>query len=246
MSLELAVVIPAYNEEACIEQVITSWVDGLKKVFSPDEFKILVINDGSRDNTGNLLDELAKKIENLMIIHQQNAGHGMAVVNGYKNALKLNPNYIFQTDSDDQFLVTDFEKLWNKRSESKFILGFRQIRHDAPFRLFITKILKYSLLFIYGTNIADANIPYRLIERDFLQKLIDSLPKQTPFAPNIFLSVMAKKAGQEVMNIPIVHVERQTGEVSIRHFKLLKVCWQSFKELLQFRLNLGSIVKRLK
>jgi len=246
MALKLVVVIPAYNEEACIQQVVLDWYDGIQKILSSDHFKIIVVNDGSKDSTGKLLDELISQIPNLKVIHQVNAGHGMAVVNGYKHAIELQPEYVFQTDSDDQFLVSDFGKLWERRLESKFILGFRQVRHDAPFRLFITKILKYSLIIIYGTNIADANIPYRLIEGGFLKKLINSLPNQTPFAPNIFLSVMAKKAGQDVMNIPIEHIERQTGEVSIRHFKLLKVCWQSFKELFVFRFNLNSIVRYLK
>ncbi len=244
MPTPLAIVIPAYNEEACIQQVITTWYEGIDKIIG-NNFTFIVVNDGSRDNTGKLLDELSPSLPNLKIIHQKNAGHGMAVVNGYKEALKYNPDFVFQTDSDDQFLVSDFYKLWENRFDSKFLLGFRQIRHDAPFRLFITKILKYSLLLIYGTNIADANIPYRLIEGKFLEKLIDALPGKTPFAPNIFLSVIAKKAGQDVKNIPIKHVERQTGEVSIRHMKLLKVCWQSFKELLSFRLNLSSIVKKL-
>jgi len=246
MSKELAIVIPAYNEEACIQQVIGDWYQGISKIVNPENFVLLVVNDGSKDNTGKLLDELTPNFPNLKVVHQVNAGHGMAVVNGYKQALTFQPEYVFQTDSDDQFLVSDFSKLWDNRKKSKFILGFRQIRHDAFFRLIITRILKYSLLFIYGTSIADANIPYRLIEGKFLEKLIDALPKKTPFAPNIFLSVMSKKAGQDVMNIPIEHVERQTGEVSIRHFKLLKVCWQSFKELWSFRFNLNSIVKNLK
>jgi len=67
-----------------------------------------------------------------------------------------------------------------------------------------------------------------------------------PFAPNIFLAIMAKKAGQELFNIPIVHKERATGEVSIRKMKLLKVCWQSFNELLDFRLTLNTKIKNLK
>jgi glycosyltransferase involved in cell wall biosynthesis len=246
MSTKLAIVIPAYNEEACIQQVISDWYNGISKTVNPEEFVLIVINDGSRDNTGKLLDQLSPNYPSLKVVHQTNAGHGMAVVNGYKQAISFNPEFVFQTDSDDQFQVSDFESLWKRRNESKFILGFRQVRHDAPFRLLITRILKYSLLFIYGTSIADANIPYRLIEGNFLKKLIDSLPKITPFAPNIFLSVMAKKSGQDVLNIPIVHIERQTGEVSIRHFKLLKVCWQSFKELLAFRFNLNRIVSKLK
>ncbi len=243
MSKQLAIVIPAYNEEACIQQVISTWYEGIQQIIS-DDFVLLVVNDGSRDNTGKLLDEMAPSFPNLKVIHQANAGHGMAVVNGYRQAISYQPSYVFQTDSDDQFLVKDFLKLWENRKKSKFILGFRQVRHDAPFRLLITRILKYSLLFIYGTNIADANIPYRLIEGEFLRKLVESLPEKTPFAPNIFLSVMAKKSGQDVMNIPIEHIERQTGEVSIRHFKLLKVCWQSFKELLAFRFNLNAIVRK--
>lgn len=246
MSLELAVVIPAYNEEACIQPVIESWVNGLSKIVPQENLKIIVVNDGSKDKTGELLDELAERNSNVTVIHQKNGGHGKAVVTGYEAALELNPSYIFQTDSDDQFLVEDFATLWNRRFESKFILGFRQVRHDDKFRLLITRILKYSLYFIYGTYISDANIPYRLIEKDFLKKLIDSLPKQTPFAPNIFLSVLARKAGQNTLDIPVHHIERQTGEVSIRHFKLLKVCWQSFKELFNFRVKINSLVKKIK
>ena len=63
---------------------------------------------------------------------------------------------------------------------------------------------------------------------------------------NIFIAIMAKKSGQELFNIPIVHKERLTGEVSIRKMKLLKVCWQSFKELLNFRLELNNKIKKLK
>ena len=61
-----------------------------------------------------------------------------------------------------------------------------------------------------------------------------------------FIAIMAKKSGQELFNIPIVHKERLTGEVSIRKMKLLKVCWQSFKELLNFRLELNNKIKKLK
>ncbi|MHA8066255.1 glycosyltransferase family 2 protein [Aquirufa sp. ROCK2-A2] len=243
MNLDLVIVIPAYNEEACIKDVIPHWINGISKFVDVDKFKLLVVNDGSKDNTGKLLDELTGDYPNLIVKHQLNGGHGNAVVNGYKLAIEMNPQYVFQTDSDDQFEVNDFIKFWEKREQSKFILGFREVRHDDPFRLVITRILKFSLFFIYGVYIKDANIPFRLIKTSFLDKLIKSLPAITPFAPNIFISVMAKKANQEIFNIPVIHRERETGVVSIRHFKLLKVCWQSFKELLDFRIKLNSIVK---
>lgn len=245
MNLDLVLVIPAYNEEGCIKDVIPHWINGISKYVDPDKFKLLVVNDGSKDNTGKLLNELAETHPNLIVKHQLNGGHGNAVVNGYKLAIEMNPNYVFQTDSDDQFDVNDFIKFWEKREKSDFILGFREVRHDDPFRLLITRILRFSLFFIYGVYIKDANIPFRLIKTSFLSKLIQSLPAKTPFAPNIFISVMAKKAKQEIFNIPVFHKERETGEVSIRHFKLLKVCYQSFKELLDFRIKLNRIVKNI-
>jgi hypothetical protein len=157
----------------------------------------------------------------------------------------MNPDYIFQTDSDDQFIPEDFKKFWDLKDQSDFILGFRQVRHDDPFRLFITKILKYSLLILYGTYINDANIPFRLYRTSFLKKLLAVLPNPIPFAPNIFLSVLAKKANQKLFNIPVFHKERETGEVSIRHMKLLKVCWQSLKELIFFRINLNQYITQI-
>jgi hypothetical protein len=59
------------------------------------------------------------------------------------------------------------------------------------------------------------------------------------------LSVLAKKTNQKLFNIPVIHKERETGEVSIRHMKLLKVCWQSLKELILFRVNLNQYISRI-
>jgi glycosyltransferase involved in cell wall biosynthesis len=226
--------------------VVPHWINGIAEVIPKDQFKLLVINDGSRDKTGVILDELTDQYPNLIAKHQLNGGHGNAIFNGYQMAVQMNPNFVFQTDSDDQFVPSDFKNFWDKRNESEFVLGFREVRNDDPFRLLITRILKYSLLFIYGTYIHDANIPFRLIRTSFLNKLLNALPHQTPFAPNIFLSVLAKKSGQKLFNIPVLHKERETGEVSIRHMKLLKVCWQSFKELTKFRLQLNDLVSEIK
>jgi len=244
--LDLVVVIPAYNEEACIRQVVSNWISGISNIIPNDHFKLLIINDGSKDQTGSILDELSGEFPNLITKHQLNGGHGNAIYNGYQMAVEMNPAFVFQTDSDDQFDPKDFHLFWEKRNDSNFVLGYREVRHDDPFRLLITRILKLSLLFIYGTYIHDANIPFRLIKTDYLKKLLNALPRQIPFAPNIFLAVLAKKAGQHLFDIPVLHKERETGEVSIRHMKLLQVCWQSFKELARFRLDLNRMVVEIK
>ena len=242
----LSIVMPAYNEQVCIEKVVHNWTSFLKNKFPNENTTLIVINDGSKDNTKLLLDKLEKEVTHLTVINQKNGGHGNAVVNGYRKALELNSQYVFQTDSDDQFVSDDFDKLWAKRDQSQFILGYREVRHDAGVRLFITKFLRGTISFVYGTYILDSNIPFRLIRGTFLQKLMNQLPDPEPFAPNIFLSVMAKKSGQETFDIPITHKDRETGEVSIVKWNLWKVCIRSFKELLRFRLELNKHVKAIR
>ena len=247
MSHKVAIVMPAYNEGEVIAEVVEKWTGLLKRGFTEaDKPVLIIVNDGSKDNTGETLVELAKTNPYLIAVNQPNGGHGNAVVNAYKKAMELNAEYVFQTDSDDQFETEDFFKLWEKRHESDFILGYRKTRFDAPIRLVITRILKASIFLFLGTPIEDSNIPFRLIKGSFLKKLIAALPEPTPFAPNIFIAVMAKRAGQKLFSIPITHKDRHTGEVSIQKMKLLEVCWQSFKELVAFRRALPGIVKTLK
>jgi dolichol-phosphate mannosyltransferase len=246
MSLLLSIVMPAYNEEEVIEAVVRQWTDLLTQVFPADNTRLIVVNDGSKDRTGEILKQIESKYPKLFVVNQINGGHGNAVVNGYRQAVALESEYVFQTDSDDQFVTDDFQKLWAKRDQSPFVLGYREERYDAPARLVITRILRLSIALIYGTYIKDSNIPFRLIRGGFLKKLLAQLPDPTPFAPNIFLAVMAKKAGFNTFDIPITHKERLTGTVSILRWKLLKVCFQSFGELAQFRFDLGRKVKALR
>ncbi|NUM32809.1 MAG: glycosyltransferase family 2 protein [Bacteroidetes bacterium] len=247
MSHKIAIVMPAYNEADVISEVVLKWTELLQNGFkSEDNPLLIIVNDGSKDNTFEILTELAKNNKILVPVNQPNGGHGNAVVNAYKKAIEMQAEYVFQTDSDDQFETQDFFKLWEKRNESNFILGYRKQRFDAPIRLVITRILKFSVYLFFGVFIEDSNIPFRLVKGDFLKKMLSKLPEPVPFAPNIFLSVMAKKSGNKIFSIPITHKDRHTGEVSIRKMKLLKVCWKSFNELLAFRRNLPEIVKSLK
>jgi dolichol-phosphate mannosyltransferase len=246
MNPKLAVVIPAYNEAECIADVVRKWDAFLCPRFpSPGELVIILVNDGSRDNTGAILDGLAVGNPRLRVVHQSNAGHGRAVVHGYSEAVKLRAEWVFQTDSDDQFVPEDFPKLWEERERSNFILGYRKIRYDALPRLVITRIVRLMLFTLYGARIKDSNIPYRLINGEYLARLLNAIPEPL-FAPNIFLSVLAYRDGQDPIAIPVVHKDRATGTVSIVKWRLIKVCLRSARELAQFRLSLGHRLRVLR
>ncbi|MCD6460601.1 glycosyltransferase family 2 protein [bacterium] len=233
---------PAYNEEDCIKKVIDNWMTLIEKYQGS---VMVVINDGSKDNTAKELDNIKRAYPNLTVIHKNNEGHGAAVLKGYGYAVSTRHNWVLQTDSDDQFTPDDFNKLWEIRNKSNFIIGYRQNRNDPFHRIIISRLVRFFNLLFFGIKILDANVPYRLMKRDYLKRLLDVIPENL-FAPNIFLSILAKKDGQDLMNIPINHKQRKTGSISIVKWNLIKVCLRGVKELILFRLQLQKILRTLK
>lgn len=239
----LALVMPAYNEAECVEEVIRGWLTILDRV--PGKF--IVVNDGSRDDTGKILDRLAASEPRLEVVHQANAGHGAAVLNGYRRAVSLGAEWVFQTDSDDQFYPEDFWKLWNEREKAAILIGTRANRADPRGRKMISFTMRWMNVLVFGVYNRDANSPFRLMRGDVLGQILKILPA-TVFAPNIFLLVIARKARVPILEMGVRHKERQTGVVSILRWKLLKVCLRSAQELLSFRIGLlgqGAELKKL-
>lgn len=235
------IIMPAYNEENCMEKVVRAWMNVVNR--HPGS-EMLVINDGSKDNTRQILDKLKKEIKEFKVIHKINEGHGSTLVRGYTESTKTRHEWVFQTDSDDQFFPEDFDKLWRCRSKSNFIIGDRYKRFDPSHRLIITKINMTLICILFGLYIKDSNVPYRLMKTDYVKKLLGVLPKGL-FAPNIILSILALKDSGRLTTIPISHRERKTGKISIVRWKLLKVCFKVVKDLILFRLRLSSILKNI-
>lgn len=242
--LACVLVMPAYNEEGCIEPVVLGWIKEFSRLFGSD-FRVVVVNDGSRDRTGQILDSVVASEPRLQVVHQKNSGHGGALLRGYREALALNPAFVFHVDSDDQFRPADFEQLWSRRTQSRCILGYRSVRHDAFHRLVITRILRLVLLALYGRLLKDSNIPFRLLESRFLREALRIIPPTT-FAPNIFIAVLGARLDERLMHLPVSHEDRKTGTVSIVRWKLIRVCFRCVGELLRFRRILAENVPALK
>lgn len=241
--VQLFLVMPVYNEQDCIKKVLNDWITTLSPLNVKKTF--IVINDGSTDQTSQILKDFKKAQEvssaRLEVLDVKNAGHGAAILTGYQKAIELSDSthksFVFQTDSDDQFESRDFFKLWELNKNYDFIFGHREIRHDAKNRLFISKILRILVRLYFGVKTYDPNIPFRLMETRSLEIVLKKLPKDL-FAPNIFITVLAllhfsKKTKQ---GVSVLHKARETGQVSIVSFKLLKVCFKSLKQLIAFKI----------
>ena len=106
----LIIVIPAYNEEENIENVVAQWHPIVEK--TGGDSRLFVINDGSTDRTQEELDHLQGKYPQLRTVKKENQGHGATILYGYRCAIAEGADYIFQTDSDGQTLPEEFWKLW--------------------------------------------------------------------------------------------------------------------------------------
>ncbi|MDC1174062.1 glycosyltransferase family 2 protein [Bacteriovoracaceae bacterium] len=226
-----SVVIPVYNEEECIEGVIQSWNRQFIKMEITPYF--ICINDGSKDQSGRILDELAKEIPHMKVIHQENSGHGESIRRGYSHSLTDDTEYVFQIDSDNQFAPSDFQHLWEARHESDLILGRRKDRKDPLTRKIISSVLSDYVYNLSGCEILDANTPFRLYNKKFLKSVLFSIPVGS-FTPNIMLSILGKKFGRNLTETPVKHFERTTGTNSLLSFGLLKACLKSFTQIYHF------------
>jgi glycosyltransferase involved in cell wall biosynthesis len=240
--VELTFVMPVYNEEGCVEDVVHSWTQCFADLGI--NYRILAVNDGSRDQSGTILNRLAVENSRLTPVHQTNGGHGQAVVAGYHQALILGTEWIFQTDSDNQFTPEDFASMWQKRNEFDFILGTRQSRQDPLHRLFISRILSHLISRVTETDIKDANCPFRLFHSNALRNLLVAAPTNA-FAPNVFLSILAKLSSYRFMEMPVRHIARNSGKVSIANWRLIKACSRSVKELISFSLTLNERLQKI-
>ncbi len=229
--LQLAVVIPVYNEEACIAQVLGDWTAALDEL--KIDYRIIALNDGSRDRTQEILGEMPPT-PRLELVDKPNSGHGPTILMGYRSAVQA-AEWVFQCDSDNEMPASHFKRLWEIRDSYDALFGFRTGRKSSIDRKIVSFLSRLVAGMLFGTGVKDVNVPYRLIRAEILEKIISDIPPDT-FAPNIIISGMLCKSGAKIANIPVPHVLRKTGKVSIGNIRLWKFSFQSLVQTLKYKL----------
>jgi len=230
MSLELALVMPVYNEQACIAGVVRSWREMLDGMGI--RYRMLVLDDGSTDGTGAVLDAFAAE-DGVEVIHKPNSGHGPTILRGYRRAVCL-ADWVFQCDSDDEMKPEAFPALWAMREQYDALFGVRAGRKQGAARRLISACSRLTVRMLFGRGVEDVNTPYRLIRSRALAKIIERVPDDT-FAPNVIVSGALCRAGAKIYNHPVPHECRSTGNVSIVKWKLWRAALTSFWQTLRCR-----------
>lgn len=230
VSLDLTIVLPAYNEELSISDVVGQWCSVADRLGSA---RVLVVDDGSQDRTRQILNTLLSIHPELLVIHQQNGGHGSAILTGYRVALDMESDWIFQTDSDGQTSPADFEAFWSRRNECPFQAGLRNSRNDPAIRILLSRWHERIVDLLFGVPVRDPNVPFRLMRADLVKRYLELIPSGA-FAPNVMMSVLASRQGVFTSR-PVAHSARAAGQTSVKGWSMVRMGVRSVREYLAFR-----------
>jgi len=223
---------PSFNEEGAIEEAVR---EIQQQVFAAVPNAELVVIDSSKDRTGEILDQLALQDGRIRVIHQEAKGHGVALRTGMDAA---RGDFLFLIDSDRQIPMSAFGPLWERAQATDAALGIRAKRNDPWLRLRLTAVVRRSIGLLFGTRIYDANVPFKIVRRSVWLRAAPLIPEDV-LAPSLFLAIFLHAGKFPLQEMPVPHQERQTGVVSIRRWKLFKVCVRALGEMLTFRARLN-------
>lgn len=215
----LYIVIPAYNEEENIITVLNDWYPIVEAHNAAGLSRLVVVDDGSKDSTPQLLDEEAAKRPYMTVLHKENGGHGSAIRFGYEYAVEHGADYVFQTDSDGQTIPSEFEPFWRQRKRFDMVIGQRSLREDGAARIMVTRVLRVVLLSIFKEWIPDANTPFRLMKAEALKDALRYISADESLT-NVCISAIFAKRKRNVLYRQITFRQRQGGVNSINLKKI--------------------------
>jgi dolichol-phosphate mannosyltransferase len=216
----LFIVMPAYNEGENIENTIKEWHPIVQKVGLSS--KLIIFNDGSKDNTFDIMQGLQNKYSQFVPVTKSNSGHGSTVLFAYNYAIEAGADFIFQTDSDGQTNPDEFWEFWNRRNDSDFVIGYRNKRQDGFSRIVVTRTLRLIVRLIFGEFVKDPNTPFRLMNTKRLKPILELIPSDF-FLSNVIISMLAVKKKEKVTWLPISFRPRQGGINSIQIKRIIKI-----------------------
>jgi glycosyltransferase involved in cell wall biosynthesis len=228
-SADLAVVVPCYNEEANITQLISEWDTEFSQLGITADW--LLINDGSTDGTQQLLEQLACVRPNLRFFSRANTGHGRSCRFGYQTATDAGYPWILQVDSDGQCDPVYFQNFWRNRLDADCVFGVRQSRDDGWMRVWISWICRIVASILAGTDLLDANVPYRLIRGPILKAALERIPEDVDLQ-NVALTFQMKRiTGLRWRHEPIHFRARREGVNSIHLFRIIRMGFGLIRDL---------------
>ena len=211
----LSVFFPAYNDSGTIASMVVQ-AAMTARTLTPD-FEVIVVNDGSPDQTGEVLAELASLYPSVRVVtHVQNRGYGGALQTGFASATK---DAIFYTDGDAQYDPREMVSLWGALAdEVDWVNGYKMSRSDPVHRIVIGRIYHHTVRLLFGFKVRDVDCDFRLVRRSVFDRV-----KLEKTSGVICLEMMKKfhDFGFTFAEVPVRHYHRAYGKSQFFNFSRL-------------------------
>ncbi len=223
--LSLSVFFPCYNEEANVARTTEAALKACRRL--ADDFEVIIVNDGSKDRTGEIADRLAAEHQEVRAVHNHpNLGYGGALQRGYREAAK---EWVFYTDGDGQFDFEEIDRILPLLGEYDAVSAYRLNRQDPLIRRLNAWCWTVLVNLVFGTRIRDIDCAFKIFPR----RLFDEIQMKSMGAL-IDGEVLARatRLGYRIGQVGVHHYPWAVGEQTGAN---LRVILRAFKELFKLR-----------
>ena len=227
--LSLSVVLPAYNEAKNIKRTVTEAVSYAERSFN--DYEVIVVNDGSTDGTGEIVEELTLADPKIILVnHAKNSGYGAALRSGFDRA---SLDYLFLMDSDGQFDISDIERFLPFINTFDIIVGYREKRADPAIRSLNTWLYHLYVELLFGLRMRDMDCAFKMFTRRAYEAVKPIKSGGALFSAELIIKW--KRKGFSIKEVPVRHFPRkfgrQTGANVRVILRMFRECWKLRNEL---------------
>lgn len=220
-TFSLSIVIPAFNEGQNLKEIFPRFIDKCRR----NNWKCIVVNDGSNDNTIEVLSDYIADVNFLLINHKLNRGYGAAIKSGITSC---NTDYVITVDADGQHRIEDVENLYNKmiETDADLIVGSRKgTKNTKSFKRFGKWIIRILAKILIPVPIHDINSGMKIYKTELVKKYMGMAPDTMSFSDIITLVFISKR--YYVIEEPIFVQKRISGKSKIK----LETAFQTVMEI---------------
>lgn len=230
--VSISVFFPCYNEQENVARTVEKALEVMEKLNA--DFEVIIVDDGSSDNTGQIADEIAGRDGRVKVVHHKdNLGYGAALQSGFKAATK---ELVFYTDGDGQFDISEMPPLLALMEQYDIVSCYRLNRQDSIIRKINGWCWTRLVCLMFGLKIRDIDCAFKLYKREIFNKI-----ELSSTGALIDAEVLARAArkGYRITQKGVHHYPRTAGEQSGAN---IRVVLRAFKELfkLQSRIRSGN------
>jgi len=224
----LTIFFPCHNEEANVERVTRLAVEVGRKV--ADDLEVIIVDDGSSDDTGPIADRLEAEIPEVRAVHNNpNRGYGGALQRGFSEATK---NWIFYTDGDGQFDLNELPPLIPLLEDHDAVSCFRLDRKDPAIRKLNAFAWTTLVNALFQINLRDIDCAFKIYPKTFID---ETEIHSTGALIDTEMLAKARNKGLSIAQVGVHHYPRTAGEQSGAN---PAVILRAFKELFKLRKNI--------